>query len=104
MLADDPRPRAFGELARWGYYHGAALVALKEPDAARRALDEALEDPSRAWVQGRIHTELGKLADLAGDRLERDRRSIARRFVSATAARTMCASRSARALMKSGYR
>jgi tetratricopeptide (TPR) repeat protein len=68
MLADDSRPRAFGELARWGYYHGAALVALREVDAARRALDQALKDPSRDWVQGRIHTELGKLADLAGDR------------------------------------
>ena len=68
MLAADTRPRAFGELARWGYYHGASLVALKETDAARRALDAALRDPSRAWVQGRIHTELGKLADLTGDR------------------------------------
>jgi tetratricopeptide (TPR) repeat protein len=68
MLAADPRPRAFGELARWGYYHGAALVALNETTAARRALDAALADPSRPWVQGRIHIELGKLADLAGDR------------------------------------
>jgi tetratricopeptide (TPR) repeat protein len=69
MLAVDPRPRAFGELARWGYYHGAALVALKEPGAARRALDAALGDPSRPWVQGRIHIELGKLDDMAGDRI-----------------------------------
>ena len=68
MLADDTRPRAFGELARWSYYHGAALVMLREVDAARRALDKALEDPSRDWVRGRIHTERGKLADLAGDR------------------------------------
>lgn len=43
MLALDPRPRAFGELARWGYAYGAALVALKETDTARRALDGALE-------------------------------------------------------------
>jgi tetratricopeptide (TPR) repeat protein len=70
MLAADTRPRAFGELARWRYYHGAALVALKETDAARLALDAALRNPSRAWVQGRIHTELGKLADLAGDRAQ----------------------------------
>jgi tetratricopeptide (TPR) repeat protein len=68
MLAADPRPRAFGELARWGYYHGAALVALKETDAARPVLDAALKSPARPWLQGRIHTELGKLADLAGDR------------------------------------
>ena len=68
MLADDPRPRAFGELARWRYHYGAALVALNDVTAARRALDAALEDPSRAWVQGRVHTEIGKLADRAGDR------------------------------------
>ena len=68
MLAGDPRPRAFGELARWGYAYGAALVALKEIDAARRALDGGLEDPSRPWVEGRIRIELGKLADLAGNR------------------------------------
>jgi len=68
MLAHDPRPRAFGEHARWGYYHGATLAALKESDAARRTLDAALRDPARSWVLGRIHTELGKLADLAGDR------------------------------------
>jgi tetratricopeptide (TPR) repeat protein len=68
MLAGDSRPRAFGESARWGYYHGAALVALKEAEAARRVLDAALRDPARAWVQGRIRIELGKLADLGGDR------------------------------------
>jgi hypothetical protein len=68
MLADDPRPRAFGELARWRYYHGTALAALKENDLAARELQAALTDPARGWIQGRIHTELGKLADLAGDR------------------------------------
>ena len=68
MVAGDPRPRAFGELARWGYAYGAALVALKEIDAAHRALVAGLEDPSRPWVEGRIRIELGKLADLAGNR------------------------------------
>jgi tetratricopeptide (TPR) repeat protein len=68
MLDGDARPRAFGEMARWRYQHGAALVALRDRAAARRALDEALEDPSRAWVQGRVHIEIGKLADLAGHR------------------------------------
>ncbi len=66
-LASDPRPRAFGEVARWRYTYGAALVALKEstpPIASSRGL----EDSSRAWVGGRIRMELGKLADLAGNR------------------------------------
>jgi tetratricopeptide (TPR) repeat protein len=68
MLAGDSRPRALGELARWGYASGAALVALREIDAARHALEGALADPSRPWVEGRIRIELGKLADLAGNR------------------------------------
>ncbi|MEP6917858.1 MAG: hypothetical protein ABJC89_19585, partial [Acidobacteriota bacterium] len=33
-FADDPRPRAFGEAARWRYYRGAALVGLRESAAA----------------------------------------------------------------------
>ena len=36
MLANDPRPRAFGEEARWRYQRSAALVALHET-AARSA-------------------------------------------------------------------
>ncbi len=68
MLASDTRPKAFGELARWGYYYGATLVALNEDQAARRALEGALTVPGRPWVQGRIHTELGKLAERAGYR------------------------------------
>ena len=67
-LARDPRPRAFGEDARWKYAYGAALVALKERAAAGRELRAALDAATRDWVRGRIHKELGKLADLAGDR------------------------------------
>jgi tetratricopeptide (TPR) repeat protein len=103
MLADDPRPRAFGELARWGYYQGAALVALREAGAARRALDEALRDPSRAWVQGRIHTELGKVADLAGDRssaIEEYRQAVR---LCGEDEDDVCV-KDARTLMKGGYR
>jgi tetratricopeptide (TPR) repeat protein len=67
-LAADPRPRAFGEVARWRHYHGVSLVALRQTEAAARELRSALAEPARRWVQGRIHVELGKLADLAGDR------------------------------------
>jgi tetratricopeptide (TPR) repeat protein len=103
MLANDARPRAFGELARWGYYHGAALVALKESVAARRALGEALRDPSRAWVQGRIHTELGKLADLDADRsnaIEEYRQAVR---LCGEGEDDQCV-KDARTLMKGGYR
>ena len=60
--------------------------------------------PSRPWVQGRIHTELGKLADLAGDRARALRRVSAGDRVYATETTTMCASRRRRALLKGRYR
>lgn len=68
QLARDERPRARGEEARWRYAHGASLVALNEVDAAERELRTALAGAARDWVRGRTRKELGKLADLAGDR------------------------------------
>src|SRR5262245_55482532 len=68
QLANDPRPRALGEGARWHYTYGAALVALEDTAPADRELRAALGDATRDWLRGRIHRELGKLADLAGDR------------------------------------
>jgi tetratricopeptide (TPR) repeat protein len=67
-LSRDRRPRAFGEEARWRYCHGAALVGLHQIDRAERELRKVLEAPAADWVRGRAHKELGKLADLAGDR------------------------------------
>jgi tetratricopeptide (TPR) repeat protein len=67
-LSRDARPRAFGEDSRWKYGHGAALVALRNGPAAERDLRAALAGTTRDWVRGRVHKELGKLADLAGDR------------------------------------
>jgi tetratricopeptide (TPR) repeat protein len=68
MLASDPRPRALGEEARWHYTYGAALVSLGEATAADRELRAALAGATRDWLRGRIHRELGRLADLAGNR------------------------------------
>jgi tetratricopeptide (TPR) repeat protein len=68
-MAGDARPRAFGEVSRWEYAYGAALVALKNREAATRELRAALADATRDWVRGRAHRELGKLADLKGDRV-----------------------------------
>lgn len=71
QLSQDPRPRAYGEEARWRYLRGAALVALRQREAAGRELHAALAEESPAWVRGRTHLELGKLADLSGgDRRE----------------------------------
>ena len=67
-LAADSRPRMFGEEALWRYERGAALVALRRPDAAERDLRAGLAGESRDWVRGRLNLELGKLADLAKDR------------------------------------
>lgn len=67
-FAQDSRPRAFGEVARWRYYHGAALAGVKEVEAAEAELRAVLAGDAPEWLRGRAHKELGKLADLAGDR------------------------------------
>ncbi len=67
-LSHDPRPRAFGEEARWHLYYGASLVTLHEAGDARRELGAVLTAEANDWVHGRAHKELGKLADLSGDR------------------------------------
>jgi tetratricopeptide (TPR) repeat protein len=67
-LSGDSRSHATGEDSRWHYAYGSALVALHEAAPAERALTDALTGAERAWVRGRIHKELGKLADLRGDR------------------------------------
>ena len=68
--AHDPRPRAFGEEARWHYYRGTALAALGNADAAQRELRSVLTGQAHDWIRGRAHIELGKVADRAGLRSE----------------------------------
>lgn len=68
MLAADTRPRAYGEEARWRYYEGATLVLLRDGPAADRALRAALAAEAPLWLHGRARRELGKIADLAGNR------------------------------------
>jgi tetratricopeptide (TPR) repeat protein len=67
-LSHDPRPRAFGEEARWRYYRGSALVGLHRIDEAERDLRLVLTGESAEWLRGRAHKELGKISDLAGNR------------------------------------
>jgi tetratricopeptide (TPR) repeat protein len=67
-LAADTRPRMFGEEALWYFKRGAARVALDRRQEAEADLRRALGLESRKWVTGRAHAELGKLADLRGDR------------------------------------
>ena len=67
-LQTDRRLRMFGEESLWFYKRGAARVALRKREPALADLSRALNGDVQDWVRGRVHTELGKLADLAGDR------------------------------------
>jgi tetratricopeptide (TPR) repeat protein len=102
-LAADARPRGLGEESRWRYGHGASLVALGEIAAARPELEAALAAAVRDGVRGRIHKELGKLADLVGDRARavaayREAERLCR------ADRDEACTKDLKALMKTGYR
>jgi len=68
QLADDKRPRMFGEEALWYYKRGLARTGLGRAADARADLNAALALEGRDWVHGRTHFELGKLALQAGDR------------------------------------
>jgi tetratricopeptide (TPR) repeat protein len=60
--------KAFGEEALWHYKRGASLVGLHQATAAASELNAALRENAPSWIHGRSHTELGKLADLNGNR------------------------------------
>lgn len=64
----DARPRMFGEEALWRLKRGTARLALDRHADAERDLRRTLQLESRTWVAGRAHAELGKLADLRGNR------------------------------------
>src|SRR5687767_6884648 len=68
LLARDPRPRAFGEEARWRWAYGASLVLANRTDAAHRELRQSLTLDGPAWLKGRAQKELGKVQDLRGNR------------------------------------
>jgi hypothetical protein len=69
MLDTDKRPRMFGEEALWYQKRGAARVALRRLEEAEVDLRRAVAAPeSRTWVKGRVYAELGKIADLHGNR------------------------------------
>jgi tetratricopeptide (TPR) repeat protein len=67
-LERDTRERMFGELPLWHYKRGLANVRLGRAAAARADLTAALSRPAREWVQGRVHAELGRLAEREGQR------------------------------------
>jgi tetratricopeptide (TPR) repeat protein len=69
MLASDPRPRAFGEEARWRLTYGTALAALRD-SRAESELRAALAQSTHAWLSGHVHQELAAVADRGGRREE----------------------------------
>jgi tetratricopeptide (TPR) repeat protein len=68
MLAADTRPRMLGEEGHWFYSRGAARVRLRKAAEATADLTEALKREQLLWIRGRTHLELGKAADLSGNR------------------------------------
>jgi hypothetical protein len=67
-LEGDTRPRAWGEEALWHYKRGAARLLAGNQTGAETDLKAALAAGGRNWVRGRIRIEMGKLADLRGNR------------------------------------
>jgi tetratricopeptide (TPR) repeat protein len=68
-LPQDARQRMLGEEVRWNLKRGIArlrLGMLNEAEADLKAA--AAGQDARAWVLARIHIELGKVADVRGDR------------------------------------
>jgi tetratricopeptide (TPR) repeat protein len=68
MLARDNRAKIPGEEALWHYKRGAARVLLRRDEEAIADLRRAQGTGAAAWVQGRAHLEMARLAAKQGDR------------------------------------
>lgn len=68
MFERDARPKVFGEASLWFVKRGTVHAALGDRTLAEADLRKALAAEARGWVHGRAHLELGKLADLSGNR------------------------------------
>jgi hypothetical protein len=67
MLRAETRPLFPGEEPFWRYKRGAARAALRQVEDARADLNAAVGANVQAWVSGRAHAELARLALGAGD-------------------------------------
>lgn len=67
-LAGDPRPRIPGEEALWHLKRASARLLQKNTVGALADLRTAQAVDAPRWIRGRIQLELGKIADLRGDR------------------------------------
>ena len=67
-LMHDNRERMFGEEEVWQLKRGSTRVAMGRAAEALPDLIAARDGDTGAWVKGYAHLELGKIADLEGDR------------------------------------
>lgn len=67
MLDRDSRPRIPGEMALWRYKRGAARAGEGRVDAALEDLRASVASDAPAWILGRAHVEIGRLALRRGD-------------------------------------
>jgi tetratricopeptide (TPR) repeat protein len=101
-LRTDTRTRMHGEDEIWMLKRGAARVSLRRLDEARRDLAVAQTSSDKAWVRGRAHVELGKIADLEGKR-ELARKEYDRGRKLCKSANDRRCARAAETLKKRGY-
>jgi tetratricopeptide (TPR) repeat protein len=66
----DDRPKIPGERALWLYKRASARVSLNHPADALADLTAARSSGPVDWVRGRIDFEMGRVADLRGQRTE----------------------------------
>ncbi len=100
MLHQDQRPRVPGEEALWLYKRGLARLNQNHPAAAADDLNRALTANPMNWIRGRIHVELGKLADLAGKRTEALVAYRTAKSICETSADTICEDEASRFLKR----
>ena len=101
-LAADDRTRMFGEEAVWRLKRGTARLALDRIADAGADLAAARDAEARPWVNGRAHVELGKIADLHGNRPRALEEYTRGRELCRKAKDKMCIE-AAEALKKDGY-
>lgn len=101
-LSRDDRPRMLAEDQMWLLKRGSAGVALGRVHEARADLEDVLAEPAHAWVHGRAHVELGKLADLEDDRRQASEQYDRGRKLCRDANDRRC-ERAAEAYKKHGY-
>lgn len=101
-LLNDRRSRAGGEVPMWHYKRGAARVRLGKLDLAADDLKAARAGDAPGWIRGRATVEIGKIADLRGDR-EAARASYKQAGALCEADRDPICADDARALQKKAY-